>query len=233
MHSKLILLLLVFASTCFGASAEIDIQRDVHFNKMPPPSVGNIKVFIYFEGSSKATMILQEKLLAQGVMLAESEADADLKFKMSGVFMLSGAGKEPVNGSLGDLLEKSIDLSAAENPDYKNASVSLAQIAATSGLGGAISLSDMVLWLSQKVGVAGWINKQLSGDVRGFCWHESCNKFTHTVIVRVNGSGYGWWIQETATDEKIVLDLLIEDIIETAMTPLSVIKTSSSSLGKK
>ena len=126
-----------------------------------------------------------------------------------------------MKGKLGDLLESSVAIGASDTPDYRHQNIDLIQMAGVSAFTGSLSVTDMVRWIGQKTGVAGHFNEMITGDPRGFCWAESCSKFTSLVILSVNGSGGHWWIQEIAQDAKVVLDLVIADSIETAIKPLT------------
>lgn len=150
--------------------------------------------------------------------------------------MLSGAGKEEVRGKLAEFMESSIVLDRENSPDYRHQNVDLLQVGVSAGYTGltsAISVTDMVRWLGQKTGVAGRFNELLTGDPRGFCLADSCNKYTSTVIMNVKGESGHWWIQEKAQESTIVLDIVVADVIENMLKPLYDLRPMASAGGSQ
>ena len=87
-------------------SAGIEINRKINLNVTPTPegAVGK-KIFAVFDGSPRMTTVLQEKLMSKGFVVAKRAEDADVTYTWSGVFSITGAGKAPSRGRLGELLE--------------------------------------------------------------------------------------------------------------------------------
>ncbi len=216
----LVLLLIAIITPKLAFGGDITIERNQNINRPPILDNKSTKVYIYFDGSQKMTQILYEKLRAKGVNVVLEESQADEKFKLTGIFSITGAGKQSVKGQLSDLFETSVKLDSHQGADYRAQTITLTQLAATSAINGSISVSDMVLWLSQKAGIAGRFNEGLTGDPRGFCWHEDCNKVTSTAIISVRGNKSHWWIEESAKSEKIVIDLVIADLIDNSLKPI-------------
>lgn len=211
-----------------------EIKREAHLNVLPKPDVGGKKIYIEFDGSIKATKLLQEKLKSRGFAVVDTADEAEAHFKLGGAFGIAGGGKEEIRGKLSELLESSVEMGPSNSPDYRHQNIDLVQIAAGRAYTGFISVTDMVRWLGQKTGVAGRFNEMLTGDPRGFCWHESCSKFTSSAIVSVKGDSGHWWLQESAQDSKVVLDLVVADAIENALKPIYDIKPPvADSEGKK
>lgn len=220
-HKVLIALLLGLSAAVVHAQPAVpEIKRDMHLNVLPSAEVGGKRVFIEFDGSPKASQILQEKLRRRGFNVVEAAGDADAHFKVGGAFAITGGGKEEIRGKLSELLESSVEAAPSNSPDYRHQNIDLVQIAAGRAYTGFISVTDMVRWLGQKTGIAGRFNEMLTGDPRGFCWHESCSKFTSSAIVSVKGDSGHWWLQESAMDAKVVLDLVVADAIESALKPI-------------
>jgi hypothetical protein len=205
-----------------SAAPDLQIQREAHYNVIPNAELGQKRIFIVFEGSPKMTRVLKAKLQTRGYATVEKPEEADEQYRFSGIFMLSGAGKDEARGKLGELLESSVSNDLGNSPNYGHQNVDLLQIgvsAAYSGIASAISITDMVRWLGQKTGVAGRFNELLTGDPRGFCLAESCSKYTSTVIMNVKGNSGHWWVQEKAQDSKVVLDLVVADAVENMLKP--------------
>lgn len=205
-----------------GASAAqgIEVKRDIHLNSLPSKEVADKKIGIYFDGSPKMSKILQEKLRDKGFVVADDPNDADVKFKLSGIYLVTGAGKSSMSGSLGDMLESSVNLGDPTKADFEHQNVSLIQMASTRSLMGSISPADMIIWLSQKSGISGRINQAISGDPRGFCWNENCNKLNSHIVIRIGDGQSHWWIQGEAKHENVVLDLVFADLIESLLKPI-------------
>ncbi len=219
-----------------GASAQqpaqdaVDIKRSININTPPPADLAEKRIFIAFDGSPRMTEVIRAKMRERGFLVADSEGDAEATFKLAGVFSIEGAGKEKISGSLGDLLEKSIPVDPSGKPDYHHQNVDLVQIAtvtAATGFTSLVSVSAMVNWLGQQSGISGHINEMLTGDPRGFCWHESCNKYSSSAVLRVKGDDSYWWLQEAAKDERVVLDLVVEDMLANGLKPLLDLKPES------
>lgn len=223
-------MLVMVLSLGVSAAQKIDITRAIHRNALPNKEVADKKISIVFEGSPKMSNLLQEKLKDKGFVVATDPNDADVKFKLSGIYLVTGAGKTSMTGSLGDLLESSISLADSTKPDYQHQNVSLIQMAATSPFRGSISPADMINWLAQKSGISGRINQAISGDPRGFCWNENCNKLTSHIVIRIGDGKSHWWIQGEAKNENVVLDVVFADLIENLLAPIYDLKNETTSI---
>lgn len=202
------------------AERSVEIKRSINIKTPPPADVTAKRIFIVLDGSPRMTDVIRGKLKERGFLVTDSEGDAEAKFRITGVFGIEGAGKERLSGSLGELLEKTIPVDGSGKPDYHHQNVDLLQIATVSAFTGVLSVSDMINWLGQKSGLAGRFNEMLTGDPRGFCLHESCNKYTSSAVLRIVGDDSYWWLQEAAQDERVVLDLVVEDILGNGLKPL-------------
>lgn len=201
-------------------AVQLDIRRTVKVYRAPTDEIIGQKLFIEFVGSQKMTMMFREQLKAQGYSVVETADEADAKFKFTGYFNIDGAGKEAVKGSLGELMEKSVAVQLPTSPDYKHENTNLTQIAVSGVAMGAISVTDVISWLGQQTGLAGRFNEALTGDPRGFCMHENCNKYRNRVFIIVTGETGRWTVEEVVQNEKIVLDVVIADALEKVLVPL-------------
>ena len=177
-----------------SAAQNLEIKRAVHLNNLPSKEVGDKKIGVIFDGSPKMSKVLQEKLKGKGLAVVSDINDAEVKFRLSGIYLVIGAGKASMSGSLGEMLENTISLGDSMKPDYRHQNVSLIQVAAASTFIGSISPSDMISWLVQKSGISGRINEAITGDPRGFCWNENCNKLTSHIVIRI-GDGESHWLE--------------------------------------
>lgn len=212
------------------AAQNLDIKRAVHLNNLPSQEIAEKKISIVFEGSPKMSKVLQEKLKEKGFAVTADANDADVKFKLSGIYLVTGAGKASMSGPLGDMLENTISIGDSVKPDYQHQNVSLIQMAATNTLLGSISPSDLIHWLAQKTGISGRINEAITGDPRGFCWNENCNKLTSHIVIRIGDGQSHWWIQGEAKSVNVVLDLVFSDLVENLLAPIYDLKKNAKTI---
>lgn len=227
MLNKSIFLTIAISLACSVFASEqppinIDIKREVNLTKAPRPDLIGKRIYLEFTGSPKMTKIMQEKLKSKGFMVVDKPEDSDSKFVFLSGFSLRGAGKQEIRGSVGELIENSVT-NPKPGVDYKHQNTDLLQVGvsvAYSGIASVLSITDMIRWMSQKTGVAGRFNEMLTGDPRGFCYGTSCTNYTNSVRMSVTGAGDGgWFIEEVAVSEKIVIDILISDSVETILKP--------------
>ncbi len=162
--------------------------------------------------------ILEEKLRAKGFAVADDPASADARFKFNGTYIISALAKQDIVGPLAEVLERTVQLdNKAADPHYQT--VDLLQIGAVGAFRGAISVPDLLLWISQKTGIAGGFNEMLTGDPRGWCLNEKCKQVKSYVEMRVYGDGVFWRVKAQAWHEKLLLDVLIADVLEETLAP--------------
>ena len=203
------------------------IQREVISKNLPPAEMAHQRIFVSFEGSPKMTRLLQEKLRAKGFAVADDPASADARFKFNGTYIISALAKQDIVGPLGEVLERTVQLdNKAADPHYQT--VDLLQIGAVGAFRGAISVPDLLLWISQKTGIAGGFNEMLTGDPRGWCLNEKCKQFKSYVEMRVYGDGVFWRVKAQAWHEKLLLDVLIADVLEETLAPFYRLKAPES-----
>lgn len=203
------------------------ILREVINKSLPPAETAHQRIFISFEGSPKMTRILQEKLRAKGFAVVDDSSSADAQFRFNGTYIISTLAKQDIVGPLGEVLERTVRLDdQAADPHYQT--VDLLQIGAVGAYRGAISVPDLLLWISQKTGIAGRFNEMLTGDPRGWCLNEKCNQTRSYVEMRVYGDGAFWRVKAQAWHEKLMLDILIADVLENVLAPFYQLKTQES-----
>ena len=199
---------------------QLDIKRDSLMRDIPDRSVAEKKIYVLFEDSPKMTMVVRERLRSKGLAVTENPEEADVKYQMMGTFSVSGRGREPKSGSMGKLLETSMPTAESLKADYYQQSTSLAHVALDTVISKPIAITDLLTWFGQKTGVAGRFNEMVTGNANGWCFTADCNKLTSfaTVMVRGGDDDY-WWLQASAVDEKVVLDVVVSDILENALKP--------------
>ena len=206
-------------------SEQPQIQREVISKNLPSAETAHQRIFVSFEGSPKMTRILQEKLRAKGYAVADDAASADVRFKFNGTYIISALAKQDIVGPLGEVLERTVQLdNEAADPQYQT--VDLLQIGAVGAYRGAISVPDLLLWISQKTGIAGGFNEMLTGDPRGWCLNEKCKQVKSYVEMRVYGDGVFWRVKAQAWHEKLLMDVLIADVLEDTLAPFYRLKAS-------
>lgn len=226
---------LAFSSVTFaetGAASKI-VDPKLKFLTNLDPSFANRNIYFEFHDSKKMTTVVREVLANHGYRMVDTLDQADVKIEIAGGYSITGAGKEDIKGTLGAALENSLRIDPSASASATHQSVDVVQIAAASIGTGTIDLSGMVLWVTQKTGMAGRFNQALTGDPRGFCLNENCNKYRNVlnVLVRVLEKRVSWkedpqlkrgiWLVEAVVfDEKVVLDLMISKAMETALAPL-------------
>lgn len=204
-----------------AAAPAVNIRREMHMNIEPRPDFREKKLFVRFKGSEKGTQFVRAKLAGNGYKVVDNESDADFTVDVDGAFHVIGAGKEPLKGRLGELLEASLEPGAGNSPDYTHQNINLMQIAASSVPLGGISISQLIQWVSQKTGIAGRFNEAITGDPRGWCWAESCKQRISGAVFAVRAGDNGrWWVFSEARDPRMLLDLVVMDAIDSGLKPL-------------
>ncbi len=201
------------------------IQREVITKSLPPIETANRRIFVSFDGSPKMTRILQEKLRARGFAVVDDPSSAEARFRFNGTYIISALAKQDIVGPLGEVLERTIQLDGKPtDPHYQT--VDLLQIGAVGAYRGTISVPDLLLWISQKTGIAGRFNEMLTDDPRGWCLNEKCKQVQSYVEMRVYGDGVFWRVKAQVWHEKLLLDVLTVDVLENTLAPFYQLKAS-------
>lgn len=194
------------------------VKKRIHVKSGTPQSdLFDKKLFVIVEGSAALADTFRKGLESKGYKITLNEGEADGRIRFGGGYGISGRGLETVTGKLA-ALEQLQNLATPANTDYTKNSVGLDHVALSAlatGVGSSTSVTDLGIWITQKIGVAGWFNKMVTGDPRGFCMHENCNKFDQRVLITADGDG----VEVTAsalsyaTSEKIVVDRLFGNAV--------------------
>jgi hypothetical protein len=192
----------VISSTMINS---VEIKRNAYFNTLPTEELQKKRIFIQFVDSPKATKLLQNILTARGFDVVATPEEATAQITFNGAFSVGKFAMKPTQGKLGELLESGMTVSDTPNQTQ-------------TGLINAILFPTD--WLSRVTGVHDSFNKMITGDPRGWCLHEDCDKFISEVGIFVTGDSGHWRLNARAKNEKIALDLVVKDAIEAALQPL-------------
>lgn len=205
-----------------------DVTTKLRLSKPPKPDVMDKKIFVNVVDSDKGTALVRARLDALGFKTVDAADVADLTLRIGGNFSVTGAGKQRVNGKLGELLNGALPADAGRSPDYTHQNINLLQIAGSTAGTGTLSVSQLVTWLGQKTGISGRINEAITGDPRGWCIGDTCDKRENNVTITVNTGDYGhWWLDSKATDTRIVLDYCLADALDKMLQPLVELSSKS------
>lgn len=189
--------------------ANADIMVTKRVMREPPADFGSKKIYITVSGSEKITRLLVDDIKAKGYTVVDDKSEAEVNMQCFAKFQISSAGKEAVTGYAEQLVQVGNEPPTPDKKDYSYRTTNLGQIAAPIVTFGIIPIPDILVWVTQKLGIAGAFNKALTGDPRGICLNENCNKFAQTVLVTCLGD-VSWLHQYQAHDEKIVIDQVMQ-----------------------
>ena len=211
--------IILFAALCAAAHVETVSAQDMSANsdikvvkrvmREPPTDFGSKKIHITVSDSEKITRMLVNDIKAKGYTVVDDKSEAEVNMQCFAKFQISGAGKEAVTGYAERLVQVGNEPPTPDKTNYNYRTTTLGQIAAPIVTFGIIPIPDILVWVTQKLGIAGAFNKALTGDPRGICLNENCNKFTQTVLVTCLGD-VSWLHQYHAHDEKIVIDQVMQ-----------------------
>jgi len=210
---------ILFAALCAAALVQAVFAQDMSANsdikvvkrvmREPPTDFGSKKIHITVSDSEKITRMLVDDIKAKGYIVVDDQSVAELRIQCFAKLQISGAGTETVTGSAEQLVQVGTESPTPGKTEYIYQPKNLGQIAAPIVTLGIIPIPDIMIWVTQKLGIAGAFHKALTGDPRGVCLNEHCNTFTQTVLVTCLGD-VSWLHQYQAHDEKIVIDQVMQ-----------------------
>ncbi|MCL2829896.1 MAG: hypothetical protein FWD77_04050 [Betaproteobacteria bacterium] len=146
------------------------------------------------------------------------EAEAQIQIK--GAYFISGSGRTPVSGDIEDLLENKAKVSASDEQKDASHSTDAGSIVIAGMISHTQFITEWGLLASDATGIGGKFNQWLTGDPRGFCFHQSdCNRFTSEVVMAITGDGGQWQHRESAADRNVVLGAVLVSALENVLTP--------------
>ena len=234
MHLKPVLMawLLAGITLCFSSETEnppeqkIAITRDSLVRDVPDTSFAEKKIFIAFEDSPKFSQLIRDKLREHGLKISDTPVGADVTYKITGTYSVTGRGKKQYSGSMGGLLEASRTVSTSDlQPEYKK-DRSIAGPLTTAAIFPSLARTEIGVWLAQTIGLTGFLNEMTFGDTRGWCFTTDCDKYTSFGAIVVSGAGgdHYWWLQGSVVSDKVELNAVVPDLIEQVLRPWLEIK---------
>lgn len=230
--SLLLVSLIVNISCGFAIAADDkepsppEIKKTVKIVREPTPDFASKRLYVEFVDSPKLSAVIRNVLRDRGFALADSVEDSDAQIRFRGVVAVGLFATKPNTMSLADAVEKSlVKPNSKENAEVGNSS--LAEVVAidtvakniTPSIRNVVSATNILEWLGDVTGLRAGFNKALTGDPRGFCMSEHCNKYQQQVVVGAMGA-VSWLVTMSTLSETIVLDRLIAESLESALAPL-------------
>jgi hypothetical protein len=194
----------------------------------PHQDLLNKKIYVEFYESPKVSKILQNNLKARGFNVVESPDEADKKLFLSAFYTITKACKKPISGTLGKVLESSVEYSPSMSSGHMvtTGPGSVIATSAISGLTSAISIATFTDALLKMTGFNDWLGKKISGD-------KSCDDptltYTSDVKVLVTEGGLfhryqegevTWEINASASAIELPLGVVAPEAVEYAMQPV-------------
>lgn len=187
-----------------------------------PTSLKGKTVSVVFEKSPKMQQLVTDYLKSRGLSVV-AESPADVAIRIFGAFRIGRHEEKGLSGMIGEIAEPSIAYStSADSSDPATAAGR--QFVLSAILANSISLTDLFTWLSEKSGIAGWINKSITGDPRGWCLSGNCDQISTRILLNLNGSAMGksfmWRVETNSHGKHIVFDRALAESIERLLSPL-------------
>lgn len=222
---NMIALVWLIAMGIGGADAE-DTERDQPEIKIPifpknqkPIGVTDKKVEVVVENAELAR-IVREALAAAGARMASGSEEADIKVTIQGAFAVSKNGAEQIKGMLRDIpLVR--DGNTEETLKYD--STLGKQIVMEGLITRSVSITELLTYLGQRIGVAGAFNKALTGNANGICV-AGCDERLRTVVTFFVTANSGntkeaWTVQAVGRAKTIALGPVLESGLNAALMP--------------
>lgn len=217
---------------CNAANAEEtdkpapQIKTSIKINREPPEDLESKRLYVEFSGSPRLSEMFREKLSSRGFKIATAKDDSDVQIRFNGAVAIGLFATKPKSLPLAEAVEKlAIQPTGKDDAEVGNSSLVgvVAMDAAAKQLApslrGTLTATNLMEWIGDFTGLRGAFNKAITGDPRGFCMSEHCNKYQQNVVVGATG-GASWLITLSTLNEEIVLDRLIDESLERVLEPL-------------
>lgn len=180
-------------------------------------------VSVEFQQSKKLSDLVADYLRSKGITVVPLDQNPEVTLEMLGAFRIARPGEKGLTGMIGEIAEPSMTYSQSQD-SHDTATMKGSQVALTAIVANAISLSQLFTWLSQKTGVSGWINKNITGDPRGFCLSSNCDLISTRLNLHLNGraqeQNFRWGVQTESIGNQVVFDKALAEGMERLLNPL-------------
>lgn len=203
-----------------------EIKTSMKINREPPEDLASKRLYVEFANSPRLTSMFREKLGSRGFNMATSADDSDVQIRFNGAVAIGLFATKLKSLPLAEAVEK-ITIQPAGKDEAEVGNSSLVGVVAmdaaakqlTPSIRGTLTATNLMEWIGDVTGLRGAFNKAITGDPRGFCMSEHCNKYQQNVVVGATG-GASWLITLSTLNEEIVLDRLIDESLERVLEPL-------------
>lgn len=199
----------------------IEISKFTNFNNAPKSGLAQKKIYFSVKESPKGSEILQNELKKRGFQIVDTPEQAEVAYELDGMIIVDGKGMKRTNTRLGIMMERSI-----REPDLKKAGYhqtdgsDVRAMLVSKALTGAFDPFSVVKWFSDLSGLSAGLNTLLTGDPKGACIGKNCDKYFNIVNLVVRSKDGYWTARGQAMDERLVIDTMLTDLIDTAMKPI-------------
>lgn len=195
---------------------DVKIEITANKRKTPDETFTNKKLFIKFDKSTRLSTLIANKLKEKGYDIADSEESADETIEIFGKFRVNNSEIDTKVRDFADLdSQVATNNQKAENaPGTPLSHVAIA--AASTGLS-QITVRDFALWISGITGITGFINKTLTGDSRGFCIHENCQKTNQFAMLLIKSKSLLFDVRANIKHEVIIIDQVVDKALATGI----------------
>lgn len=204
-----------------------EIKKTFKIYREPDGDLVQKRLYVEFIGSPKLSAIFREELSARGFTLVSTADAADIQLRFQGTVAMGLFATKSKTVPLAEAFEKLTPVAtgkeAAETSNRSLLGVATMDAVAKGlapSLRTAFSATNLLEWLGDITGLHDGFNKVLTGDPRGFCMSEHCNKYQQQVLVGVSGGGT-WLVTLSTLNEQVVLDQMIRDALVLALSPLA------------
>lgn len=203
-----------------------EIKTSMKINREPPEDLASKRLYVEFANSPRLTTMFREKLGSRGFNMVASADDSDVKIRFNGAVAIGLFATKLKSLPLAEAVEKSA-IQPAGKGEAEVGNNSLVGVVAmdaaakqlTPSIRGTLTATNLMEWIGDVTGLRSAFNKAITGDPRGFCMSEHCNKYQQNVVVGATG-GASWLITLSTLSEEIVLDRLIDESLERVLEPL-------------
>ena len=201
------------------ASKATNITTVMNKRKEPDANFQNKKLFVKFDKSARLSTLIANKLKEKGYDVVDTQDAAEEIIEIIGKFRVHNSEFDTKVKDFADLDEQVNSSEKQMNKADNEASVPLRHVvlsAAATGIS-QISVTDFALWLSGITGITGSINKFLTGDARGFCLHENCNKTDNSAMLLIKATDLLCDVRVSAKEDRIIIDQVIDKALATSV----------------